>query len=807
MNPMPGQAAFPSSSSPTQATTEAFSVAELDNHFKSIRCLGHGASASAFLAESVSSGDVAASGRKVVLKMLDGDYNIDMEKELTVLRILAEPDKSGSYRDLSIVKLVHPVMNGPKVAGLVLQHVEGGTLAREIECLGQMPMSERRIAWYAYQLTQALAFCHERDVHHSDIKSENILIDQTQGGKLVLIDFGCAIRRYDTPTGYTEAYAAPELLKALKRGQRSHLDAVKLDAFSAGRVLLDCLCGGGPLDPSRVRLPWLEPNYMSTVGYSHPMKKLLDSLLDVNPQTRVAPDSLVKPLSEQAQSPLIADFLTAAQTTVPGEPVTMDNIQLGMFVQRGPNWEDGNEDGGPGSIGVITKLDSDARFCYVGWPVGGGQKPGYYRIGAEGRYELRVGPAILRDYVNAPNDPCTGFDIRVDSTAPLAYSMRYDGMLDVKVSREGLSIGQLVNPHCMITEVDAGRNKVFVAPTGKISIPPRNSLSPVMTPPTAGRRVPRSIPFPFAGHPLPEVVDHEERMSVSNLVWSSNGGLDSSEFAITSVIRVQSAALSKAYKDRYGEVALQNWGMANERRMFHGTGMSDPKRVIQGTMVMEEIFGNLRPHPAHLQSARRGVTETRAYSEEFNRAIALTESPVAAHEHAYEVESGFRQIVLCRVVLGRTLPFEDTGNCHEGSRRLVPVPKHSENRGDHWAVLKSSQVLPEYIITYKHAPLVRRQWKRHPASFPPRNVFAPRDGKTPPPADKTKQVAPPPASPSKMCLICMDNPVGIFLNCGHACFCKACGTEANLARLHRRCPECRAAITGATPFFGRMVED
>ncbi|KAF6131536.1 MOK protein kinase [Phyllostomus discolor] len=96
------------------------------------------------------------------------------------------------------------------------------------------PLSERKVARYAYQLCRALDHVHRSGIFHRDVKPENILIKQDV---LKLGDFGSCRSVYaEQPhTEYisTRWYRAPECL--LTDGCYSY----KMDLWSAGCVLYE----------------------------------------------------------------------------------------------------------------------------------------------------------------------------------------------------------------------------------------------------------------------------------------------------------------------------------------------------------------------------------------------------------------------------------------------------------------------------------------------------------------------------------------------------------------------------------------
>ena len=217
-------------------------LSHLDREFEQLSCLGHGGFGSVFKARKIS-------GRVVALKMSRWDLDTDdieecqsiWSRELKFVLQLEESSTNGSHP--SIVTF-HDWFTGPNYACIVMNYLDGGTLAEEIRSQYAMaqPYAERRIAWYALQMSDALAFAHQQGVYHLDVKSDNILIDRQGGGKLVLTDWGSAIAVDEEPVKFTELYASPELCAAYEDGNLAGLEPEKIDAFGLGCILYEMLC-------------------------------------------------------------------------------------------------------------------------------------------------------------------------------------------------------------------------------------------------------------------------------------------------------------------------------------------------------------------------------------------------------------------------------------------------------------------------------------------------------------------------------------------------------------------------------------
>jgi eukaryotic-like serine/threonine-protein kinase len=146
---------------------------------------------------------------------------------------------------------VHEVCEVDSHSFIVMQHVEGETLAARLE---RQPLDLREALKIATQVADALAEAHSRGIIHRDIKPQNIMI--TARGQVKVLDFGLArvVRERDplkseaetqsllTEPGMiigTVAYMSPE------QAAGKTVDA-RTDNFSFGAVLYEMLTGQRP---------------------------------------------------------------------------------------------------------------------------------------------------------------------------------------------------------------------------------------------------------------------------------------------------------------------------------------------------------------------------------------------------------------------------------------------------------------------------------------------------------------------------------------------------------------------------------
>ncbi|WP_326551596.1 serine/threonine-protein kinase [Micromonospora sp. NBC_01813] len=163
-----------------------------------------------------------------------------VEGLLTEARLLSRLDHP------NVIGLRDRVVDGDRPA-LVLDLIDGDDLRRRVRRDGPLPPAVA--VDIAAQLATALAYLHERDIVHGDVKPANLLVP-ADGGRVRLIDFGAArigsVAPADRSTLGTPEYVAPEIVA----GEPA---TAATDVYALGIVLFELLCGrspyrGGPAD-------------------------------------------------------------------------------------------------------------------------------------------------------------------------------------------------------------------------------------------------------------------------------------------------------------------------------------------------------------------------------------------------------------------------------------------------------------------------------------------------------------------------------------------------------------------------------
>lgn len=127
-----------------------------------------------------------------------------------------------------------------------MDYIEGGSLSARVKAFGYLPepMATRLIT----EVASALAFIHDRNMMHLDVKPGNIMLDANNTA--VLIDFGLS-KQYDiesgnqtstTPIGITDGYAP---IEQYRRGGVSSFSP-ETDIYALGATFFYMLTGITP---------------------------------------------------------------------------------------------------------------------------------------------------------------------------------------------------------------------------------------------------------------------------------------------------------------------------------------------------------------------------------------------------------------------------------------------------------------------------------------------------------------------------------------------------------------------------------
>jgi predicted Ser/Thr protein kinase len=172
---------------------------------------------------------------KVVLKILSSPQHAE--------RFMQEADKLALLeRNPNICHIRH-FFNHEDDLVIAMEYIEGKSLEEMIADKEKFPAEET--IGIITDLLAALAFAHDKEIFHRDIKPGNIMFDRE--GQLKIIDFGIAKGKTDpqmtivgTSTG-TPEYMAPEQFAG-----GEHLDYAKCDIYAVGTMMYAMLTGRPP---------------------------------------------------------------------------------------------------------------------------------------------------------------------------------------------------------------------------------------------------------------------------------------------------------------------------------------------------------------------------------------------------------------------------------------------------------------------------------------------------------------------------------------------------------------------------------
>src|SRR5664280_2249257 len=174
-------------------------------------------------------------GRLVAIKVIVADY-IDNPELLK--RFYREAKAVGNLQHPNIV-IVYDLGEENKNPYLVMEYLDGEPLNKIIAARRELPLLQK--LGIIAKVCDALAYAHQRDIVHRDVKPANVLL--LKDGQVKLLDFGIArlgnsgYTQTETQKGQvmgTMSYIAPEILNEEIADGRS-------DVYSTGVMLFELL--------------------------------------------------------------------------------------------------------------------------------------------------------------------------------------------------------------------------------------------------------------------------------------------------------------------------------------------------------------------------------------------------------------------------------------------------------------------------------------------------------------------------------------------------------------------------------------
>ncbi|MBO7477253.1 MAG: SUMF1/EgtB/PvdO family nonheme iron enzyme [Salinivirgaceae bacterium] len=252
-----------------------------DNQYNLLRLIGRGGFAEVWLAEE------QFTHLQVALKIYAPGGGMDDEGVKNI----------GNEFGL-LLNLNHPNLLTPRgfrvcdrMPYLVLPYCSQGS------CLGRIgKMNETELWRFIGGVAAGLAYLHERDIIHQDIKPDNILIDAN--GTFLISDFGistkarstlrCSMMMGSTTGAGTTAYMGPERFSKtpdpVKASDIWSLGATVYEIMSGGRLPYGEL--GGGMQKSGAELPDIEGDY------SEKLKNVVEQMLAFNTWDRPTAETL-----------------------------------------------------------------------------------------------------------------------------------------------------------------------------------------------------------------------------------------------------------------------------------------------------------------------------------------------------------------------------------------------------------------------------------------------------------------------------------------------------------------------------------
>ncbi len=267
--PVTSEPQDPLRSAPTEMTLPPGTM--LLNRYRILRELGVGGMGRVYLAHDEKLEMPVAI--KVLRDLLSRDPG-------SVRRLIAEAKHSMMLSHANVVR-VHNFEDAPTVKFLVMEYVEGESLAHLLARKGKLPEEETRAI--AIEICKGLQHAHQKRIVHRDLKPGNILIGKD--GSIKIADFGIARLCRDSMSRLTSQqdsgtllYMSPEQLDG-ESGEAS-------DLYSLGVVLYEMLSGDPPFITGEITAQIRHKTPREILDASDGIRRIVMKCIEKKPENR-----------------------------------------------------------------------------------------------------------------------------------------------------------------------------------------------------------------------------------------------------------------------------------------------------------------------------------------------------------------------------------------------------------------------------------------------------------------------------------------------------------------------------------------
>lgn len=258
--------------------------------YEIIKELGSGSYGKVYLAKVKKSGEQVAL-KEIEITLLDDQAKLKAFEEVQLLSSLEHPNivaHRESFQD-----------NGKFY--IAMEYVDGGDLSDKISSR-KTPFSEDEILKIFIQICFALKYIHEKKVVHRDIKPQNVFL--THLGIVKLGDFGVARALEGTQDMCKTVIGTPYYLSPEVWSNQPY--STKTDIWSLGCILYELCMLNRPFNgrsPQQLFAAVIRGHYNKvSMKYTSALRKLIDSMLNPNPDARPSAAEILQLPFIQARS-------------------------------------------------------------------------------------------------------------------------------------------------------------------------------------------------------------------------------------------------------------------------------------------------------------------------------------------------------------------------------------------------------------------------------------------------------------------------------------------------------------------------